>query len=544
MTDYSNILKEISEGIKNKDFAVFCGAGISFNSGLPTVPLLAESILKKLDVKEEYIKEIMPNLKLKLPFEAFMETLAENSNISKILNLFKEGESNANQILIAKLAKVRLIKIIVTTNFDMLIEKALEKEGLVRNKDFKVYYTENQFSEIDFNALNNSNKISVFKVHGSIEDMESIRTTMKAVASEILSEKRQNVLKYIFSDESHKNVLVLGYSCSDFFDINPQIQRIENSENKIFFVDYDETTTYIKDIKDKNLKNGNKNPFNKFNGYIVECNTDNLVKDIWNCMNGIIEKEYELKKYKIEWQIFVNGWGDNLKRDIKHFICGQIFYKLSDFKKAIEFHENSLKIAKEIGDKAGESTCYKNLCNAYQSLGDFRKAIEFHENSLKIFKEIGDKAGESKCYGNLGNAYQSLGDFKKAIEFHENYLKITKEIGDKAGESKCYGNLGIAYSSLGDFRKAIVFYENSLKIFKEIGDKAGESACYTNLGDDYQSLCDFRKAIEFYLKAEEIFEEIGQKHYLKIVYKNIVDVYEKMNNPEKAEEYKRKAEEI
>ena len=479
MTDYSNILKEISEGIKNKDFAVFCGAGISFNSGLPTVPLLAESILKKLDVKEEYIKEIMPNLKLKLPFEAFMETLAENSNISKILNLFKEGESNANQILIAKLAKVRLIKIIVTTNFDMLIEKALEKEGLVRNKDFKVYYTENQFSEIDFNALNNSNKISVFKVHGSIEDMESIRTTMKAVASEILSEKRQNVLKYIFSDESHKNVLVLGYSCSDFFDINPQIQRIENSENKIFFVDYDETTTYIKDIKDKNLKNGNKNPFNKFNGYIVECNTDNLVKDIWNCMNGIIEKEYELKKYKIEWQIFVNGWGDNLKRDIKHFICGQIFYKLSDFKKAIEFHENSLKIAKEIGDKAGESACYTNLGVAYDSLGDFRKAIEFHENSLKIKKEIGDKADESKCYTNLGVAYHSLGDFKKAIEFHENSLKIAKEIRDKAVESKCYGNLGMAYQSLDDFRKAIEFHENSLKIAKEIGDKAGESACYT-----------------------------------------------------------------
>ena len=454
MTDYSNILKEISEGIKNKDFAVFCGAGISFNSGLPTVPLLAESILKKLDVKEEYIKEIMPNLKLKLPFEAFMETLAENSNISKILNLFKEGESNANQILIAKLAKVRLIKIIVTTNFDMLIEKALEKEGLVRNKDFKVYYTENQFSEIDFNALNNSNKISVFKVHGSIEDMESIRTTMKAVASEILSEKRQNVLKYIFSDESHKNVLVLGYSCSDFFDINPQIQRIENSENKIFFVDYDETTTYIKDIKDKNLKNGNKNPFNKFNGYIVECNTDNLVKDIWNCMNGIIEKEYELKKYKIEWQIFVNGWGDNLKRDIKHFICGQIFYKLSDFKKAIEFHENSLKIDKEIGDKAGESKCYANLGAAYHSLGDFKKAIEFPENSLKIFKEIGDKAGESACYTNLGDDYQSLCDFRKAIEFYLKAEEIFEEIGQKHYLKIVYKNIVDVYEKMNNPEKA------------------------------------------------------------------------------------------
>ena len=70
---------------------------------------------------------------------------------------------------------------------------------------------------------------------------------------------------------------------------------------------------------------------------------------------------------------------------------------------------------------------YTNLGNAYHSLGDFKKAIVFLENSLKIAKEIGDKAGESKCYRNLGNAYQSLGDFRKAIEFHENSLKIIKK---------------------------------------------------------------------------------------------------------------------
>ncbi|NCS98491.1 tetratricopeptide repeat protein, partial [bacterium] len=71
-------------------------------------------------------------------------------------------------------------------------------------------------------------------------------------------------------------------------------------------------------------------------------------------------------------------------------------------------------------DKAGESVCYGNLGVAYYSLGDFKKAIEFLENSLKIKKEIGDKAGESACYTNLGIAYQSLGDSRKAIEFPEN----------------------------------------------------------------------------------------------------------------------------
>ena len=78
-----------------------------------------------------------------------------------------------------------------------------------------------------------------------------------------------------------------------------------------------------------------------------------------------------------------------------------------------------MKIAKEIGDKAGEGRAYGNLGNVYQSLGDYQRAIEYQEKHLKIAKEIGDRAGKGIAYGNLGNAYQSLGDYLKAIEYHE-----------------------------------------------------------------------------------------------------------------------------
>ena len=71
----------------------------------------------------------------------------------------------------------------------------------------------------------------------------------------------------------------------------------------------------------------------------------------------------------------------------------------------------------------GESKCFTNLGNAYQSLGDFRKAIEYYEKSLEIKKEIGDRFGESACYGNLGNAYQSLGDFRVSVR-HIYFSKI------------------------------------------------------------------------------------------------------------------------
>ena len=117
-------------------------------------------------------------------------------------------------------------------------------------------------------------------------------------------------------------------------------------------------------------------------------------------------------------------------------------------RKAIDYHEERLKIGKEFGDPAGEGGAYGNLCNAYDSLGDYGKAIEYHEKDSKIGKEIGDLPGEGGAYGNLGNAYQSLGYYRKAIEYHEKRLKTAKEIGDRAGE------IGTALQFLRDYGKS------------------------------------------------------------------------------------------
>jgi tetratricopeptide (TPR) repeat protein len=61
---------------------------------------------------------------------------------------------------------------------------------------------------------------------------------------------------------------------------------------------------------------------------------------------------------------------------------------------------------------------YTILGVAYRSLGDFAKAVECHTQALAIAKEVGDRAGESGAYVNLGNVYLLLGDVEKATEYH------------------------------------------------------------------------------------------------------------------------------
>ncbi len=150
---------EIAKCINAGETVVFCGAGISYNSGLPVVKQFTPYVLLTLcasrdevrvieeelkgvedaqcrldrliqkvcglaEVSDDAIRKIMDTL----PFEAFIETLA-GEHLDRIFDLYdadayKTGvEPNANHIFLAKLVAVGKVKTVVTTNFDQFIER-------------------------------------------------------------------------------------------------------------------------------------------------------------------------------------------------------------------------------------------------------------------------------------------------------------------------------------------------------------------------------------------------------------------------------------
>ena len=208
----------------------------------------------------------------------------------------------------------------------------------------------------------------------------------------------------------------------------------------------------------------------------------------------------------------------NDKRELVRILkeIGTIHYLLSEFREAIEYYEQALKISREIGGRSGEGSGLRILGLAYARLGETRKAIEFYEQALKISREIGDRSGEGTALGNLGNAYADLGEPRKAIEYHEQALKISREIGDRRGEGADLGNLGNAYADLGDSCKAIEHYQMALAITREIGDRRGEGNSLGNLGLVYAELDQIPQAIECAKSALTILEAIESPHAEKV----------------------------
>ncbi|MFH0982870.1 MAG: tetratricopeptide repeat protein, partial [Planctomycetota bacterium] len=95
-------------------------------------------------------------------------------------------------------------------------------------------------------------------------------------------------------------------------------------------------------------------------------------------------------------------------------------------------------------------------------------AIEFYEQDLVIAREIGDRRGEGAALGNLGNAHADLGDARKAIEFYEQQLVIVREIGDRLGESRASWNMGLLLAQQGRHTEAADRMQVLVDYFTEI----------------------------------------------------------------------------
>jgi tetratricopeptide (TPR) repeat protein len=216
---------------------------------------------------------------------------------------------------------------------------------------------------------------------------------------------------------------------------------------------------------------------------------------------------------------------------------GNAYRDLGQVDKAIDYYEQALAIAREIGHRQNESTTLGNLGNAYSDLGQVDKAIEYYEQGLAIAREIGHRQGEGNHLGNLGNAYSDLGQVEKAIEYYEQALAIAREIGHRQGEGNHLGNLGNAYSDLGQVEKAIEYYEQALAIAREIGHRQGEGADLGSLGNAYRDLGQVDKAIEYYEQALAISREIGHRQNEGIWLGSLGNAYRDLGQVDKAIEY-------
>ena len=84
-----------------------------------------------------------------------------------------------------------------------------------------------------------------------------------------------------------------------------------------------------------------------------------------------------------------------------------------------------------MGKKGSEGKAYNNLAIAYYSLADYKKAIEFYQQSLSIAKEIGDKVSEGEHIATLAVPMFVSVIIKKQSNFTSRLLASQKRLETK-----------------------------------------------------------------------------------------------------------------
>jgi tetratricopeptide (TPR) repeat protein len=230
-----------------------------------------------------------------------------------------------------------------------------------------------------------------------------------------------------------------------------------------------------------------------------------------NAYNSLGEYQQAIDYHQQSLEIF-RDIGDRNGEGLSLMNLGLAYFFQGQYPQAIDLFQQSLEIAREIGDRNTEGNSLSSLGSAYLSLGEYQQAIDYHQQSLEIAREIGDRNSQGKSLMNLGLAYFFQGQYPQAIDLFQQSLEIAREIGDRNSEGKSLANLGLAYFSQGQYPQAIELLQQGLEIAREIGDRNGVGKSLANLGTVYLKQGQYQQAIEFYQQSLEIFREIGDRN--------------------------------
>lgn len=501
-------INTVIDHLLREESAVLCGAGLSYNSGLPTVAQIVPYILSKFAIRRDHLDRIYDDGEgLKMPFELFISICSELRNLHDIYRIYDNGEPSTNHILLAKLMRSGKISLICTTNFDMLIEKALLNEGMIENRDYKLYYNTNSFVDIDWGA----HVPRVIKIHGSVQDTETMAITLSEIARENQIHKISKIMEHLLKSNSHSNVIVLGYSCSDKFDVTPQIESMSDSNKYVFVVDH-VSGMGIDDVVVGPISS--LNPFRNYkNAYIIKCDANQLIRLLW-CHSGLSE-EYSFIVNTTSWKNCVDNWFEKELNSGSHptteGIVALLLYHLSEYRLSEEHMKNALKISEDGIDKVQEAIWLGNLGLVAASQNNHKTALKYFDKSMRILETCSLDKGVADIIFNMAGSVLDLGSIDLSEKLYRRALSEYNSHFDKLGKGKVLVNFAPICHKEGKTKEAVDYLQTAIGIFDEFGYLYYLSIALGTLANIHLDQKQYEEALKCFDEAVSISFKIGDK---------------------------------
>ncbi len=351
---------------------------------------------------------------------------------------------NNNHKILAHLLFYDKIPILITTNFDRLIENAYES----------------LFAE----ALDRSR---IIKLHGDIKDPSSILAILPKVVTPIQGSPREH-LKKILSEYS---LCIVGYSGSDL-DISPVFREV-NSNSEFYWLVHPDTESIEKVSHLAKMLQGKR-------AHIIPYDLNaffDKIAALTNCQmtendNDNVRPDYT--KYWIDWSNALSTWQ-------KRFIVGCLYQELAVRESELIYYNKSRRAASSMQEQV--LSLYR-IGTAHLGLGHFLRAFCFLRFALSKSKTDKNLSMlRASIFRDMGDVFYRIGRRKNYLPLIQQglffiarrYFFLAKQVVEEntrldilqIADYEILATYGLILSHIGKVYRELGEYDEALRIFGE-----------------------------------------------------------------------------
>jgi tetratricopeptide (TPR) repeat protein len=556
------------------------------------------SIIKFSCAKSEQEKILkIDELRFESIMQIFQECIDEEL---KVLDYYALCDKpNLQHKFLAKMTEVN--HLIITTNFDNLIEHALLQQGLYKKNIISVITREDFIHYSRINGYLQKGKRVIIKIHGSTKNIITEMVTKDTLVATIralgLGKPGENVFQIenfkkslIENAVRNRSLIIIGYSGSDDFDIIPTLKvlkklndifwinhiNIDVPQMKIQKIDYDYKRNRRTQYKIDRILLDLYHSSSAKNIYRIDVNTTKLIEHLMKneselnqdhfsitpeeYLTEYLKKPNEIMQYFISYMIFYryNKYKDakrctlkvlelsemHKNEDIKIKILnciGLALFQEGRFAKAIEKYNQALSLSRKKNNKYEIAKSILNIGQLYKSQGLFLKALDQFQLAMITIKDLDDDDLISNTLYKIGQLHFEMENYEKAYDFLKQSLDYTIKNGDLDGRAHCLNDIGLVYCGTKKYDEAIDYFNKALEIYLGLSNKSEEATQYNNLAIIYHKKGQSKKAFKYIKKSIEILKILNIRAGIETHYNNIAGFYASEKNYEESLKWHKKA---
>jgi tetratricopeptide (TPR) repeat protein len=159
--------------------------------------------------------------------------------------------------------------------------------------------------------------------------------------------------------------------------------------------------------------------------------------------------------------------------------AGLLAFRQRDQAKSRALNDESLRVAREIGDETEAATALIGLSRIALRAHEYKTVYALAQEAAEVREKLGDQSGRISAMHMVAAAARMEGNDARAQQIYEATLKNYRAQGEKRRAAGELFNLGYVYLHQNDVTKALEHFRDALQDYRALQDKAGISYCLT-----------------------------------------------------------------